>query len=571
MSHYQSALIEMASLDHRDFDATLASILRTDAEVVHVDRVSYWATECDRQTLRCELGYIKSAGAYERGAVISVEDCPAYFGAIFAEKVVAASDARVDARTAELASAYLVPHGITSMMDAPVWLDGHLIGIVCHEHSGPRRPWSARDQAFALSAAQAVAMAVGARERHRVERAEKRAAFLAQGTIILAETLDLDEIPERLVGLAIPALGDWCVLDALGDYGELSRVACAHVDPSRRATLDELARRYPPTLNGPTLAARALREDNALLVPEVSEELLARDTVDEGQRELLRALGMRSVIALPLRAHGRMLGAISFMSATRTYDMDDLRLAEDLARRASIALDNATLHRQAKDAVAARDEFISVAAHELYTPLSALTLAAEQLERDCAEHGRMLRVILRSTQRLGHLVNGLLEAVRTGFRRAPIAYRHVDLAALARSVVEQLGESAERAGCRVSLDAPASVCGLWDEAGVEQVLTNLLSNAMKFGAGEPIAVEVARVGDRARVTVRDHGPGLDPAELPRLFDRFQRGVSARSYGGLGLGLYIAREIAEAHGGTLTAESEPGHGASFTLELPLTPS
>jgi signal transduction histidine kinase len=180
----------------------------------------------------------------------------------------------------------------------------------------------------------------------------------------------------------------------------------------------------------------------------------------------------------------------------------------------------------------------------------------------------MVAIIVRSAHRLTHLVNALLDAVRTGFRRVPLRHARVDLATLTRSVLEQLAQSAERAGCTVLIDAESPVVGLWDEAGVQQILTNLLTNAMKFGAGHPVEVAVSRRDDRARVTVRDHGPGIDPIELPRLFDRFERGVSTRSFGGLGLGLYIARGIAEAHGGTVHAQSERGHGATFTLELPL---
>lgn len=568
MSQYQSALIEIASLDHRDFHATLAAILRTEAEVIGVERVAYFVVQPDRKSIRCELGYIASEGVYERDATVLACDCPEYFAALESAELLAADDARADRRTRQLTDAYLAPREITSMLDVPVWLDGQLIGIICHEHTGPPRHWTGRERAFALSAAQAIAMAVSARERRRVERAERRAAFLAEATMILTETLDVEEIPVRLARLALPTLGDWCVLDALRDDGTLARVAAAHVDPRQQDTLAELGRLYPPSASR-MLVARALRREHGFLVPEVSRALLIGNTVDDGQRELLGALGTRSGIVLPLRAHGRTLGLLTLVSATRTFDVDDLRLAEDLARRASIALDNARLHRRANQAIAARDEFLSIAAHELYTPLTALTLAAEHLERTGTESSRMLEVVVRSARRLTHLVDALLDAVRTGFRRVPLNYEEVDLAALARSVVEQLGQSAERAGCTMLLDAEAPLVGWWDEASLEQVLTNLLANALKFGAGHPIEITVGGIDGRACVAVRDHGPGIDPAELPRLFDRFERGVSTRSFGGLGLGLYIARGIAEAHGGTLQAKSEPGAGATFTLELPLT--
>ena len=570
MSNHQTALIEMASLDHRDFDATLAAILRTDAQVIGVERVLYYAMAPDQQSIRCELGYIASEGLYERDAIVSARNCPMYFAALAREEIITADDARADPRTCQLIRSYLEPREVTSMMDVPVWLDGRLIGIICHEHTGPPRRWAAHERAFALSAAQSIATAVSARERRRVASLEKRASFLAEATMILAETLDIDEVPLRLVRLAIPTLGEWCTLDAVREDGTLARIAAAHVDPRMHETLTDLSCRYPPCRTSTPLIARALQREHGFLVPEVTPALLIANTVDGPHRELIDALGAQSGIVLPLRAHGRTLGVLSFVSSTRAFDVDDLRLAEDLARRASIALENARLHRQANEAIAARDEFLSIAAHELYTPLTALTLAADHLDHTSSEQRRMLDVVVRSARRLTHLVNALLDAVRTGYRRVPLRYEELDLAALARSVVEQLEQSAERAGCTLAVDAEAPVIGLWDEAGIEQVLTNLVTNAIKFGAGRPIEVAVTKLDERARVTVRDHGPGIDPAELPRLFNRFERGVSTRSYGGLGLGLYIARGIAEAHGGTLSAESEPGAGATFTLELPVLP-
>lgn len=564
MPRYQSALIAIASLDYRDFDAALASILRTDAQVIGVDRVSYWALTPERNELVCELGYVHSERVLERGNVVAKSDSPEYFEAIMSEQLIVAEDALADPRTRMLAASYLVPHGITSMMDAPVWHDGKFVGVVCHEHTSRRRKFSERDRAFALSAAQAVATAVGTRERKRAKYAEHRAAFLGEATLVLAENLDIDEILQRLVHLSVPMLGDWCVLEALQPDGTLRRIASAHVDPALQSSLDELALAYPTRIEGSSATARALRSGNAILQPEFD---VCERAQDDRHRELLRRVGSHSIVAVPLRAHGAILGIVSFGVRSRSFGIDDLRLAEELARRAAIVLENAQLHRYAQEAIAARDEFLSVAAHELYTPLTSLTLAAEQLANVHAED-RMLRIVMRSARRLRQLVDSMLDAVRTGFDRVEVTCRDADLVVIVRTVVERLADTAERAGCTMGLEAPARVPGCWDERGIEQIVTNLLTNALKFGAGRPVEVTLAVQGDQVRVTVRDHGRGIDPAEMPRLFDRFARGVSSRSYGGLGLGLYIARTIAQAHGGTLRAESEPGEGATFVLDLPL---
>jgi signal transduction histidine kinase len=245
----------------------------------------------------------------------------------------------------------------------------------------------------------------------------------------------------------------------------------------------------------------------------------------------------------------------------------------------ALSVDNARLYRDAQAAVRLRDEFLSVASHELKTPLTPLTLKLDSLARAlqaepgtgfAAQHGRDVDVMRRQVKRLSDLVNDLLDVSRIASGRMRLDLERVDLAALAREVCLRFQPEADRAGCELRVSAPGPAEGYWDRLRLEQVLGNLLSNALKYGAGKPIHVQVRADGARAWLVVRDEGIGIAPEALGRIFEKFERAVSERNYGGLGLGLHVARTLAESMDGALRVESAPGEGATFTLELPIAP-
>jgi signal transduction histidine kinase len=289
---------------------------------------------------------------------------------------------------------------------------------------------------------------------------------------------------------------------------------------------------------------------------------------------VVHAVGARASLAVPLLARGEPLGAIVLLSSRRpaAFGEDDVRLGQDLARLVAGAVDGARLYRRAQDAVAARDEFLSIASHELKTPLTSLTLHSDSL-RAAARRGALDQVatkadlIRRSVDRLARLVSSLLDISRIGAGRIDLELEDTNLAEVAREVVDRFEDEAHRAGCEIVLEAePAR--GRWDRTRVDQVLTNLLSNAIKYGPGKPVVVRVEPCPDRAILSVQDRGIGISEADQIRIFQRFERAVSKRNYGGFGLGLWIVRQIVEALGGTVRVESVPGEGSTFTVELPL---
>jgi PAS domain S-box-containing protein len=235
--------------------------------------------------------------------------------------------------------------------------------------------------------------------------------------------------------------------------------------------------------------------------------------------------------------------------------------------------------KEAGEAIQARDEFLSIASHELRTPLSALVLQLAGLQKALHEasvqspNGKLTGKVdkaIRATGRLTRLVDSLLDVSRIASGRLQLRPEDHDLAEVARDLVEREADAARRAGCELRYHAEAPIRGFWDRVRLEQILENLLSNAMKYGAGNPIEVTVTAAADAATIAVQDHGIGISKADLERIFGRFERAVSVRNYGGLGLGLYITRQLVEAHGGTIGVTSEPGAGTLFTVELPRRP-
>jgi len=259
---------------------------------------------------------------------------------------------------------------------------------------------------------------------------------------------------------------------------------------------------------------------------------------------------------------GDVIGLVFFEFAGTAFAVAGGRLHGALGRRQRAEI-------ELREALALRDEFLSIAAHELRTPLAALTLQLDSLARteDPTDRGRKLERARRQTARLAELIQELLTVGRISTGRLELVREDLDLAELVRDVVTGMRDAATQAGSRLTASVPASAAGRWDRLRLEQVLGNLIDNAIKYGAGQPVEVTLTADLEHVTIQVRDHGMGIAPEKVPRVFDRFERGVSAKNFGGLGLGLYITKQIVDAHGGTIVATSTPGDGASFTVTLP----
>jgi signal transduction histidine kinase len=259
--------------------------------------------------------------------------------------------------------------------------------------------------------------------------------------------------------------------------------------------------------------------------------------------------------------------------AAATCAFGSRRITDLIAR----VVADVTERQRAEEALRARDDFLSVASHELRTPLTNVQLNVEGLRRVLRRregtvtpdlHAR-IDSAYASTQRLGRLIDRLLDVSRLRAGRFELDLEPIDLAALAGAVVEQSAAALAEARCPLTLSATAPVTGHWDRQRLEQVITNLLANAIKYGAGAPIEVTVTASDTHGEISVRDHGIGIEPAHQARVFAQFERAVSKKQFSGLGLGLWISRQIVSLHGGTIQLESEAGQGAAFTVRLPRT--
>ena len=387
-------------------------------------------------------------------------------------------------------------------------------------------------------------------------RAESAVRFLADASVMLAESLDEEATLERATHLAVPFVADWCVVGIIGE-DPFDRTLVAHVDPSLAQSMRE---------RGPGKVARNL----AVEVLEGREPRLRHTNGEGAQAELPPST--RSLMAVPLVARERALGVIVFGSA-RSHTVSDLTLAKELGSRVALAIDTARLYQQAQQAIGARDEFLSIASHELRTPLTSLRLATQRL-LDATSNmpspavAETMGIMERQTRRLSSLVGDLLDVSRIHAGRLHLELEPVDLAELVRDVLARFEHQLRHAKTPVHLEVQESVIGTWDRSRLDQVFTNLVSNALKFGPGQPIEVAVATHQGRAKLTVRDHGCGIPGDRLPQIFDRFERAASVSSYGGLGLGLYISNQIVLALGGTITVQSELGVGSTFVVTLPV---
>jgi PAS domain S-box-containing protein len=380
-------------------------------------------------------------------------------------------------------------------------------------------------------------------ERKRMEEAWR---FLAEASAVLGSSLGYESTLAAVARLSVPQLADWCAVDVLSPEGQLETQVVAHADPSREV-LEPEERPADPRV---------------LLV------------VATGEAQL----GPGSTMIVPLVVGDRPFGAMTFVAAEtrRGYDRQDLILAQEIARRAALAMDNARAYHEVRAAVQMRDTFLSIASHELKTPMSSLTLLLSGLLRS-ARAGKLdelsgdkiiarLERVEEQADRLTALMNQLLDVSRLAAGRFALAPTDTDLVAVAREVLTRFQEEAGQAGATLELVAEGPVVGRWDRGRLDQVLTNLITNALKYGASSPITVEVAGGPDTARLSVVDRGPGIAEADQTRIFDQYERAAST-NLGGLGLGLWLVRELVRAHGGEVAVRSRPGEGAAFTVILP----
>jgi signal transduction histidine kinase len=434
--------------------------------------------------------------------------------------------------------------------------------------------FSRRSGAFTeadASFVQSVANVVSAALEH--ERDAARLAFLAEASQLLAGPLGVRETMQRIAELVAPRLADWCTVDLSprGDQGWTSIVW--HADPARRERGSRVRSLLPAdAAHG---APRVLRTGRAEFFPEVTGEHLRALAPSAEAMEAARELPLRSILCVPLTSRGAVLGALTLATERRRLDEADLSVAEDLARRAGLALDTAWLYEEARRAVALRDEVLGIVSHDLRSPLGAITLAATTVghlvERgaDPARTEESLEVIRRSAERMERLIGDLLDTARVRAGRLPVAKQVVDLREVVKEAVAAEADATAAARLALRTDLPEEpVRASCDRDRVLQVLANLIGNARRFTPeGGSVSVRLRADPRSAVLEVSDTGPGIGEEDARHVFEPFWTRRRGHGRAGSGLGLFIARGIVESHGGSLTLESAPGRGTLFRVQLP----
>ncbi|HKO56947.1 MAG TPA: GAF domain-containing protein [Thermoanaerobaculia bacterium] len=407
--------------------------------------------------------------------------------------------------------------------------------------------------------------------------AQERLVFLAHASEILSASLDYNRTLRTIAQQIIPRLADWCAIDMVDAEGKLQRLITAHPDPARLAMAEELQAKYPANPEAPGGPWKVLRTGRTEIIADITDAMIVAGALSPEHLRLLRELRLRSFLCVPIKVRGSVAGVITMIYAEsgRHYTPDDVQLAEELARRASHAIENARLYDEALAASRAKDEFLATLSHELRTPMTAILGWASLLGEDLDPETRATAVdtIRRSSQMQAQLIDDVLDVSRMVTGKLQLHIAPLNLRSLVREVLDSVRPSADARNLRIEvIDRAPSLVVHGDPTRLQQILWNLLTNAIKFTPpGGRVEVDIERDAAAARLVVRDSGQGIAPDFLPYVFDPFRQAdeSSTRTHGGLGLGLAIVRYLVQAHGGVVRAESSgTGRGATFTVELPL---
>jgi PAS domain S-box-containing protein len=486
--------------------------------------------------------------------------------------------------------------------------EGHVVGLANHTVLRPKRGPEVPIDDSAAPIRDADGNIFGVVLVFRDATSEKRALvrreFLERAGAALASSLDYRATLASVALLAVPQLADWCTVDIVEPGSAVpQQLALAHVDPDKVRWARMLAEKYPADPDAKTGAPNVIRTGKSELYPEIAGAMLEAAARDEEHRRIIRALRLESAMVVPLRGHDRNLGAMTFIYAdsARRYNEDDVAFAEEFARRAALAIENARAMKEAEEARAqerrlrleaeaaraeerrlraeadmanrAKDEFLATVSHELRTPLNAILGWTVSLRgrTHTPETDRALVIIERNARRQIRLIEDILDVSRIISGKMTLTPGPTNLAEVVDGAVEAVFAAAQAKSVAIDVDTDRALTITADTDRLYQIVWNLLANAVKFSPkGGEVLVRAHREGSDVGILVKDAGEGIAPEVLPHVFEPFRQADASttRKHGGLGLGLAITKQLVTAHGGTVEARSEgPGRGAEFLVRIP----
>ena len=399
----------------------------------------------------------------------------------------------------------------------------------------------------------------------KIEHGER---FLAEVGAILATTLDSQQTLTNVAQLVLRGLGDFCLIELIDEHRILQRLTVMTADPSKAHTAEAL-KWLPLERNRPHLTAAILNTSQSQLIPDCTPEVLNGLVQSAEHRRLLEAIAPRSIMGVPLLVQGRLLGALVVASCRheRRYAGADVRLLEDVGRRAALALENARLYSIAQRALQARDNVLGIVAHDLRVPLGIILLQAAILRRG----GAQSQPIELAAARMNRLIQDLLDVTVIEAGSLSIECSRIDVMRLIGDAMEAQRRFALVRAVELRLDVARGLEEVWaDRDRLLQVFENLIGNAIKFTQRNGVITVGARPLDREMLCwVADTGRGIEAADLPHLFDRFWQARKSERQGA-GLGLSIVKSLIEAHGGRIWVNSTPGRGSTFFFTVTIAP-
>lgn len=397
--------------------------------------------------------------------------------------------------------------------------------------------------------------------------------FLVVASKVLASSMNYKTTLNSVAQLAVPHIADYCSVDIVDTKGKLQLLALAHIDPKKVAWARKLRQAAPPEKNEYSAVMRVFKTGQSEIMSILTDDMIK--ALNPKELKLIRALSLRSVMVVPICVNKKSVGVIQFISTSEDnmYTANDLSTAQQLAQSAALAIENALLFTRAKQAVTLRDEFISVASHELKTPITSLKVYAQILQQQTGmTHGiasQYLSKMSNQIEKMIILIQDLLDISRVEIGKLSFKYESFAVDDVVSEVAESLQATTQK--LRIVVDGKTGVVMKGDKDRIGQVLINLLTNALKYSkGGQDVLVTVKKDDNKVSISVTDKGIGIDKKHLNKIFDRFYQvsDKKAKPFAGLGIGLYISREIIRRHGGELSVASIRGKGSTFTFTLPI---
>jgi PAS domain S-box-containing protein len=538
-----------------NLNAVLREITETAAQTLLVNRVGVWLYNEERSKIECIDLYDVSTKEHSFGNSFSQENYPAYFQALQEERTIAVDDARKDIRTQELSESYLSVLGITSLLDAPIWLEGRLVGVVCHEHIGEHRQWTLEEETFAGSIADFVTLAIEASQRNIAQEA------LRQSEAQFRAIFERSSIGIGLIDMKANIVDTNPVLcDILGySREELHGKSFTNYISIQKGDL----KLYKQLMSGIRTNSRNISRFG--FQPSKHQEQFVERHRIEMERRCLHQSGSFVWTHISVSVIPDSNGEPEFF----------LAMIEDITERKETELKLRASQEAAEAASRAKSEFLATMSHELRTPLNAIMGLSQLLQQEIVgslneKQNEYVSCIYSSGEHLLVLIDDILDLSKVEAGKEELLLSPLPVSDLCNYAIWTVRDRASEKGLKLSckIDLQENIC-IADERRIKQMLLNLLTNAIKFTPDGNVSLVVQKVPEGITFTVSDTGIGIDSNQFKFIFEPFKQLDSRlnRQYEGTGLGLALTRKLARLHGGDVTFTSTLGKGSQFTLFLP----